>query len=224
MLFLSLVPSPRIPCIRRNICLACNLFKILRFPLINTGAAGELELMTDNQLMNLVKQGQTSHAGELYDRYKDPLYGFFFNLVQNKALSEDLVHNVFIRVLRYRDRFRGTGEFRHWIFAIARNIHADHYRQARRMNPELLDEVGDQFTSFPDAQKDLEHSEEIELLRKALGKLPPDKREIIVLSRLNGLKYSEIASIMEISEGNVKVRMFRAMRELRQIYHQQMNS
>ena len=72
-----------------------------------------MELRSDNQIMLLVKEGQTDLAGVLYQRYKDVLFRFFFNMMQNASLSEDLVQNVFMRILNYRDKFRGDGEFKY---------------------------------------------------------------------------------------------------------------
>lgn len=179
-----------------------------------------MESRSDNQIMLCVKQGQTDLAGILYEKYKDILFRFFFNLMQNATLSEDLVHNVFIRVLKYRDRFRGEGEFKYWLFAIARNVHADHYRNKANRYTEDIDKWRDQIESQSDQNLSLERKEEILRLREALNQLDPSKREVLVLSRFQGMKYREIGELLDLSEGNVKVRVFRAMKELKNIFQQ----
>jgi RNA polymerase sigma-70 factor (ECF subfamily) len=170
--------------------------------------------------MLLVKEGQTDLAGVLYQRYKDVLFRFFFNMMQNASLSEDLVQNVFMRILKYRDKFRGDGEFKYWLFAIARNVHADHYRKKGNHYLEDIDKWSDRIIDQNNDHLQVERKEEIRTLRRALKILDANKREVLVLSRLHGMKYSEIGQLLDITEGAVKVRIFRAMKQLKQIYAQ----
>lgn len=170
--------------------------------------------------MLLVKEGNIDLAGILYQRYRDVLFRFFFNLMQNASLSEDLVQNVFVRILKYRDKFKGHGEFKYWIFAIARNVHADHYRQKGNRYTEDVDQWTDQIINDQEDHLRLERKEEIQILRNALKRLPPDKREVLILSRLHGMKYAQIGQLMNLNEGTVKVRVFRAMKQLKKIYRQ----
>src|SRR6188768_891338 len=76
-----------------------------------------------------VKDGDLDRLGLLFERYKKPLFGFFYGMNKDAELSEDLVQNVFFRILKYRYLFRGEGDFRTWMFHIARNVSHDHYRK-----------------------------------------------------------------------------------------------
>ncbi len=76
-----------------------------------------------------VRDGDLDRLGLLFERYKRPLYGFFYGLNKNSELSEDLVQNTFFRIMKYRHLFRGEGDFRTWMFHIARNVSHDHYRK-----------------------------------------------------------------------------------------------
>src|SRR6476659_1613057 len=76
-----------------------------------------------------VKEGDLDRLSLLFERYKRPLYGFFYGLNRNAELSEDLVQNVFYRILKYRYLFRGEGDFKTWMFHIARNVNHDHFRK-----------------------------------------------------------------------------------------------
>ena len=133
-------------------------------------------------------------------------------------LSEDLVQSVFERMLKYRTTYSGKGAFTTWMFSIARNAHIDHYRrEKRRKEDEILDE--EQIASESSAgylEMDERHQKKI-LLEKALEQLDEDKKEVVILSRFEGLRYQEIAEIQGVTESAVKVRMFRAMKELKQI-------
>lgn len=168
--------------------------------------------------MLLVKDGHLSELTELFDRYQVPLYNFFLRLTLDKATSEDLTQNLFYRVIRYRQSYQAAqGTFRTWLYRMARNIYADFYRQ-RQKEPGLLgdtenEELADQSAGYNEA--------DYRRLDEALALLPPDQREILVLSRYQGLKYEEISKIKDLSVGAIKVQVFRAIRQLRSLYFKQ---
>jgi len=81
-----------------------------------------------------VKNGDLDHLGLLYERYKKQLFGFFYNLNRDKDLSEDLVQNTFIRIIKYKHGFKGDGEFKSWMFHIARNVNIDHFKKNKKNN------------------------------------------------------------------------------------------
>ncbi len=172
----------------------------------------------DKALMMKVKEGQFEKLGLLYERYSRSLYSFFYRKTKEQQLSEDLVQSVFERMLKYRDTYTGTGSFTTWMFSIARNAHIDHYRKHKRLREdEILDAEripGEDPTGYVD--KD-DRSKRKLILEQALDKLGEDKKEVVILSRFEGLRYQEIADIQGITESAVKVRMFRAMKDLKKI-------
>jgi len=164
-----------------------------------------------------VKTGDVDKLGLLYERYNKILFGFFYRLCGRQQTSEDLVQNVFFRILKYKDKFRNEGKFSTWMFHIAHNVNADHYRKNRRIDytDDLtkLDKREDVKT-----EEDIIKNEQIGLLKKAMENLSSEQREVLVLSRFHDLKYREIGEILKCSEGAVKVRIFRALESLREIY------
>lgn len=170
-----------------------------------------------------VRDGQLSELTELFERYHVPLYNFFLRLTLDRALSEDLTQNLFYRVLRYRQSFEpASGSFRSWVYRMARNIFADHLRQEQRV-PGGASGAGDELERLAgDAGAYEEKPEEqFERLDAALAKLPADHREILILSRYQGLKYDEISKIKEISVPAIKVQVYRALKQLRALYFKQ---
>ena len=170
-----------------------------------------------------VKNGDLDALGVLFERYHHRLFGFFYRLTSRRDISADLVQDVFERILRYRTSYTGNGDFATWLFRIARNRHADHYRQ---MEKEAVDEHRDAplpASSYPAVPQPaapdaaLTETDDRLLLEQALDRLDPDKKQALVLSRMEGFLYREIAEIMECTEGAVKVRVFRGLQELRQI-------
>lgn len=173
--------------------------------------------MDDNSLMAQVIAGEIDRAGILYERYKKPLYAYFFRFTGgNSQASEDLVHTVFYRVIRYRTGFTGKGSFAKWLFRIAHNAGIDHNRRIIRAN-NYKTEISTTGSEIYE-NKDLENDEQRSALEKAMNRLKPDEKELIVLGKINCLKYKEIADILNISESNVKIRLFRALRKLKDIY------
>jgi RNA polymerase sigma-70 factor, ECF subfamily len=177
-----------------------------------------VEAQADHLVMLAVRDGDVERIGVLFDRHHRMLFNFFLRLTANRGLSEDLVQDVFFRMLKYRQTFQTGTSFTSWMYQIARNAHVD---QARKRRLEIVpdDESWDKVASMEaDPQQRLEQAQEIRLLRRALDRLPIEKREVLVLSRFQNLKYSEIAEILGCEVGAVKVRVFRAIRELGEIF------
>jgi len=169
--------------------------------------------MTDEQIMQRVKAGQLSELSQLFDRYHLKLYNFFLRLTRNRDLSQDFTQTVFERIIRYRQSFDDRqAPFHTWMFQIARNVRADHYR----FNRLPLDGGQD--------PQELPRAEEVEAARETdsrdriermLATLKPDYREIILMAWFQQIPYAEIGRILNITEANVKVRMHRAVQQLR---------
>jgi RNA polymerase sigma-70 factor (ECF subfamily) len=179
----------------------------------------------DQILMNEVRDGDTRKLAVLFERHHKSLFNFFMHLNGDRDLSEDLVQDVFFRMLRYRHTYDSKHAFTSWMYQIARNASVDH---ARKRKPEVPIESGpgseerntmpEPVSTAPGAEEQLRRTQEVRLLRQALEKLPEEKREILVLSRFQNLKYEEIAAILGCELGTVKVRIYRATRALGQIY------
>jgi RNA polymerase sigma-70 factor (ECF subfamily) len=206
--------------------------------------------LSDEKIMLHVREGRLSELTELFERYHVPLYNFFLRLTLDKALSEDLTQNLFYRVLRYRQSFDpSSGSFRSWVYRMARNVHADHLRQEQRIpggargaagsveglsGGEVVGgmsdrgEAGEGMSGGVDegmgrvAGEDSGYTEDqFERLDAAMAKLTADQREILVLSRYQGLKYDEISKIKDLSVPAIKVQVYRALRQLRTLYFKQ---
>ena len=172
---------------------------------------------TDHQLMLHVREGEVASLGVLFERHHAALFNFFLRLTGNRAASEDLVQEVFFRMLKYRRSYRDQSQFTSWMYQIARHVRFD--QASRRTREVRLEEDSDKRASAdPAPGETMEKLEEVALLRDALARLPPEKREILVLSRFQKLRYEEIAEILGCEVGAVKVRVYRAVRELRDAF------
>jgi RNA polymerase sigma factor (sigma-70 family) len=166
-----------------------------------------------------VKAGDLEKMGLLFERYHRALFGFLYHSTSHRSTSEDLVQTVFYRMLKYRHTFSGEGEFRTWMYHLARNVLNDEFKKTNRLfYQENYVEISDKSYAESDLEEHLEQIESNEILQKSLLKLSNEYREVLVLSRFQELSYQEIGEILNISEANVKVRVHRAIKELRNIY------
>ncbi len=172
---------------------------------------------TSEELMSQVRDGDVGQLRLLFDRHHPSLFGYFYRLTGSHETAEDLAQDVFFRLLKYRTGYRASGEFTVWLYRIARNVWADHGRQRMR-DPALGSLEVEPAGSDPGPLRRMEEQRQLGLLQRALAQLPEDKREVLILSRLEGLKYEQIAQLVGCSLPAVKVRIHRALKQLRDRY------
>ncbi len=172
-----------------------------------------MDSLPDDLLMLEVRNGDARKLGVLFERHHVALFNFYPRMTGDREASEDLVQDVFYRMLRYRHTFRPGTQFTTWMYQIARNARLDYFRKRRR---EV--EINDDLPLSVNPSRQLESDQETALLRRALVRLPEDKREVLVLSRFHNLRYEDIGEVLGCQAGAVKVRVHRALRELREIF------
>jgi len=176
-----------------------------------------VEKLIDEQLMIRVKYGDLDALAPLFEKYHVRLYNFFLRLTRNRSTSQDLVQSVFRRILTYRQSYNEEHKFRSWMYQIARNVHVNHYHENKLQISEFLEPEQLQYDT-ESAVEEMENEARKKTLREALARLQPEQREIIELSRFQGLKYREIAEITGSSEAAIKVKAHRAINQLRKLY------
>ena len=166
-----------------------------------------------------VKNGETDKLGLLYERHKRKLFGFFYNQNHDAALSEDLVQNVFVRIIKYKHTYTGEGSFLAWMFSTARNVNYDHFKKNKNaLKENVFTNHEYKIENGEDVEGEINRKEELVQLHKAMAKLDVEKREVLVLSKLKELKFSQIGEVLGCSEGTAKVKAHRALKELRTVY------
>jgi RNA polymerase sigma-70 factor (ECF subfamily) len=175
-----------------------------------------LKELSDEKLMALVQLGKINYLELLFVRYQKQLFNYFLRCTMDRSASEDLTQNAFVRVLKYRGSYRAELGFRIWLFQVARNLVRDHFRERNRHDGVSM--PVDQIADPAGAEPDQEQVEREQRLQQALGRLPPEKRELLVLGKLQGMKYEDIARLYGTNINAVKVRVHRALAELRNVY------
>ena len=180
-------------------------------------------IFSDNEIMLQVKAGEVKKLGLLYERHKKALFGFFYKMNRSQSVSEDMVQTVFIKILSSKHTFVGHGKFITWMFHIARNVIHDHYRKNKHTHLQVLEGEGEgeveSLRSAEDVEDKYDSEQTIQNLFKAIDLLDLEKKEIIIMSRFENLKYQEIGAIIGCSEGAVKMKIRRTLIELRDLYN-----
>lgn len=175
--------------------------------------------MTDEDIMIQVKSGDIDKLSILFEKYHTKLYNHFLRHTYNKDLSEDLTQNLFLRILKYRQSYNDQFSFRTWMYQIARNIIARHYEQQKLKYDNNIS-AAEIKSNLLSTEEEVDKNERYELLYMAMNKLNSQDRELLMLSRFEGLKYHEIAEVTDLSVANIKVKIHRAMHKLKEMYLQ----
>lgn len=186
----------------------CGWIEPLEWSLLN-GTADAF----DGALSGAVSLDDGEVLDRLYRRYAPELRDYFRRFETREVSSDDLVQETFLRVARYGASYDGIRPFRNWLFGIARNVGLA--ALSRRSDPEALDRVV--LTAPGDPGTMYRTREALRELEAALGRLSESDREVIRLGRIEGRSYREVGGILGVTEGAVKVRVFRALNRLREL-------
>jgi RNA polymerase sigma-70 factor (ECF subfamily) len=165
--------------------------------------------------MARVRAGEVRFLSVLFERHHQALFRYSLRMCGNRAQAEDLLQEIFMRVLKYRETFRDGHLFLTWVYRIARNAYLDQSRKGR------WEVYSEEPVDRPVRDSDvLEQQQDLALLRRALQRLPEAHREILVLARFQELPYEQISELLGIEVATVKTRVHRATKQLRDIYFQ----
>lgn len=173
--------------------------------------------MTDETIMEAVKNGDLQQASVLFERYNKRIFNFLARMTMDRDVAEDLTQNVFLRMIKYRNSYREGNKFHSWIYQVARNVFSDHYQSVKNRKADFVDveRLGDYMA---DSEESMRMDEQEKLLQRSLSKLNDEQRELLVLTRFQHMKYEEVAVIMDTTVTNIKVKVHRAIAKLREHY------
>ncbi len=168
--------------------------------------------------MDAVKAGDLNKSTLLFERYQRPIFHFFLRQLYDYSGCEDLTQQVFLRMLKYKNSYKSGQPFKAWIFQMARNLRNDYYRQHAKKTSDRMVDV----EKIAEVMAELCETEELAYresqLHRAIAQLDEEQREIIVMTKLQQMKYEEVAELTGYSVGAIKVKVHRAIKKLRGIY------
>jgi RNA polymerase sigma factor (sigma-70 family) len=182
------------------------------------------EHASEDRLVLNAKLGDLEAFNKLVLRYQNRIYGLTLRILEDEQSAEDITQNTFLTAYRSLSHFR-DGSFRSWLCRIATNACYDELRRQKRhplipLEYENNNEVGrlalhnsPERSSIP--EQEYERHEFEQTIRKALNRLDPDYRVVVVLVDLDDFTYKEVGQILRIPVGTVKSRLSRGRSQLR---------
>ena len=152
--------------------------------------------------------------GGIYRELFPPVFRVAFRIAGERGLAEDLAHEAFLRLLNREAPLPSVDETKYWLLRVVRNLSLNHEKRRARERRAVgrLDREGTALGLPADAP--LMAAATRDAVQEALNELPHNMRTAIVLREYAGMNYRDIGSVLGISEGNVKVRLHRARRQL----------
>ncbi|MBZ0277546.1 MAG: RNA polymerase sigma factor [Anaerolineae bacterium] len=181
-------------------------------------------MQTDEELAQGIQRGRRDDLAVLVGRHHSPLLGFLYRMTGgDRALAEDLVQEVFLRVLRGIDQYIYPRPFKPWLYQIAANLARDHYKRADTRRTESMpeDDLSLGAADDPPPEEVLLHNSEARQIAAAIRELPEHQREVVILRYYQEFSLAEIADALAIPVGTVKSRLSIGLNRLRTVWLEQ---
>lgn len=189
---------------------------------VNSTAIGTraIEFDNDNALVKRAREGDFNAFEILFERHRQLVYRFAFQMVPRRDDAEDIVQEAFVRAYQNLHRYRDEAKFTTWLLRIVSNLCTDQARMKNRREALEQQEASGALVWMTEGNTDdpvgeLESERRVKVLRTALNALPAHHRQVIVLRDLEEREYSEIAEVLGCTVGGAKLRVLRARRALR---------
>jgi len=179
---------------------------------------------TDEELMQRYRDGDARAFEQLYARHKGPVYRYLLRQCGVAALAEELFQDVWMNLIKARERYEVRAKFTTWLYTLAHNRVIDHYRRQAAGVPisydddpddtPMIEKVADSELKQPD--NEFERRRQAQKLLGLLGDLPEAQREAFLLREESGLSLEEIAAITGVNAETAKSRLRYALVKLRQ--------
>lgn len=175
---------------------------------------------TDDQLVARTLDGDVGAFNDLVNRWEGSLYGFVYRYLGDAEEARDICQEAFVRAYTNLDRFRGQAKFSSWLYQIALNLCRSEFRR-RGSRPEVSLEAQQEDHHLQLVPDDAVRPDEVAInsergrvLHEALTKLPEKQRTVILLKQYHGMKFREIAEILDAPESTVKSRLYHGLDSL----------
>ncbi len=171
-------------------------------------------VMEQSEVKKLVRQNDNEARRALFEAFYGRTFAVVYNILRRRENAEDITQDAFIKAFQSIDQLQDQAKFGAWLTVIASNLARNYLKREKKII--LTDELPETSTgSFSnDTEEEALRGLEIDRVRKAIRKLPPEQYQVVVLQYYHNLKVEEIASMLGIRAGTVKSRLFRAREKL----------
>ncbi|MGM0944142.1 MAG: RNA polymerase sigma factor [Bacteroidota bacterium] len=175
----------------------------------------------DSELIAQYRNGSEAAFDLLVDRYKSKVYTTIFLIVKDQSLAEDLLQDVFVKVVNTlnSDKYNEEGKFKPWLMRIAHNLAIDHFRKSKRYPTIMMEDGSNIFNSLQFAEENIEdrqvREEGIELVKRLIDELPETQKQVLIMRHYMDMSFQEIADQTGVSINTALGRMRYALIHLR---------
>ena len=175
----------------------------------------------DGVLISLYRNGNEAAFNLLVDRYQSKVFTTIFLIVKDQAVAEDLLQDVFVKVLHTfnSDKYNEEGKFQPWVMRIAHNMAIDHFRKAKRYPTILLEDGSNLLNSLSFAEDSSEEQrikdETHAWVRNLIDELPEAQKEVVIMRHYLDMSFQEIAEQTGVSINTALGRMRYALNHIR---------
>jgi len=172
----------------------------------------------EKELLSQVREGDVKAFERIYRSYSPRLYGSIFRIVKSVPVTEELLQDVFQRVWEHRKTIDVNLSFKSYLFTIARNLVYDYFNKASRQK--LMERYlqAKEMSSSDVFRNQLEEKESEQLLEKAIHQLPPQRRLVYTLCKIEGRSYDEVSRTLGISVSTISDHMVKAAKSIKAYY------
>jgi RNA polymerase sigma-70 factor, ECF subfamily len=178
----------------------------------------ELRDLADEDLMELVADGQARAFEVIFDRHSGPAFSLAYRMCGRRAMAEDVVQEAFLSLWRSGARYdRRRGSVRTWVLGVVHNRAIDAFRRGvvRESRDVPDDGLAEQLPAPERTESEVVRRDEASRVRSVLGELPPEQRQVIELAYFGGFSHSEISEMLALPAGTVKGRMRLGLTKMR---------
>ncbi len=189
-------------------------------PLTSTqpNQASSETIASEVELLERARVFDEAALGEIYDRYEERIFAYIYRRIGDPTLAEDLTAQVFLKMLEaIRKEKAWNSSFSGWLYRIAHNLVIDQYRKRGRATYMSIDDAPDLVTKEEGPAQTAERQFDADNLRKAIDRLTEEQASVVSLRFLEGYSITEVATLLEKTEGAIKALQYRAVSNLRRL-------
>lgn len=178
----------------------------------------DYKLLIEEELIGLLKAGDERAFSVIYDRYKERLAGNLYKLLKSEELTKEILQDLFLKIWDTREQLDPGKSFRSYLFKIGGNMVNDYYRRAardRNMRDKMILASTELYSHI---EEQLFTKENAEMLQRAVDQMPPQRRQVFTLCKLEGKSYKEVEQIMGINAKTINSHLFQANKFLKQYF------
>ena len=180
----------------------------------------ELNPLSDQDLLRNAGDGDVEAFGALYERFLDPIYRYIFYRISSVEEAEDLTETIFLKAwenIRNRESAGEIENVRAWLYRIAHNQVIDYHRKKRPVSVDMDAHLQSNSEDRPSTEETVQAHIVQKGIQEAISALDEQAREIISLRFFNGLSHAEVAAVLDLKEGHVRVLQYRALKQLKKL-------